>query len=394
MCSSKKNEEIFINREKKVIVPAQRYFNILANGLASFPDVEVTCISALPISSSTSFKKVYFEECETVDGVDYIYLPFKNGKISRFLSIYKNTKKYVNKWINANKNDECYLLTDVSPWLCAIPARKVAAKKIPTIGCVTDLPLMQIKKGRLSIRSLINIITCYVSNSSMKKYDGHIILTEAMKHKVSSVRKPYIVAECMVDASKIPSFEANRFSGKRIFLYAGGIEKRYGIENLVNAFEKTENNDIELWIYGSGDYVSDLINPKKKLTKTFYKGCLSSNEIFEIEKKATFLVNPRPTCSDFTKYSFPSKTAEYMTAGRPVLSTKLPGIPDDYKNYILWFDDESEESFISKITDVLKMSDDEITSFGQKAYDFCVSNKNGEKQALRIIEFLKTNFKG
>ena len=53
------------------------------------------------------------------------------------------------------------------------------------------------------------------------------------------------------------------------------------------------------------------------------------------ELKATLLVNPRPTTEEFTIYSFPSKNMEYMASGTPLLTTKLPGMPEEYHQYVL-----------------------------------------------------------
>ena len=38
-------------------------------------------------------------------------------------------------------------------------------------------------------------------------------------------------------------------------------------------------------------------------------------------------VNPRQNNEEFTKYSFPSKTMEYLASGVPVVAYKLDGIP-------------------------------------------------------------------
>lgn len=392
-CSKNKNENLYNERKKKVIIPSQRFFNTLANGLASIPNVYVTCLSALPMSRSTSDKKYFAEELDSENGINFIYMPFKNGLISRYISIYKNTQKYVKKWILKNKNNNCFIITDITIWHCAIAARIAASKKVPTIACVTDLPLMQIKKGPLSFKRIMNYVSCHISNASLHRYDGYILLTESMKNMVSKKEKPYIVTECMVDDREIESFEiAKNSNTKEIFIYAGGIEKRYGIEEFVNAFEMVENSNVELWLYGSGDYVNELEKKQPTFKKTFYKGCVSSNEIFQKEKLASFLVNPRPTSDAFTMYSFPSKTIEYIMAGRPVISTRLPGIPKEYEPFIIWFNDSNCEEYIRTINSVVKMSIKEREEIALKAYEFCKS-KTGKKQASRIVDFLKdSNF--
>ena len=60
-----------------------------------------------------------------------------------------------------------------------------------------------------------------------------------------------------------------------------------------------------------------------------FLGMLPRTDVLELQSKATILVNPRQPVGDFTKYSFPSKTIEYMASGTPLLMYKLPGIPEE-----------------------------------------------------------------
>ena len=50
-------------------------------------------------------------------------------------------------------------------------------------------------------------------------------------------------------------------------------------------------------------------------------------------------VNPRPGAADFTRYSFPSKTLEYLDAGKPVLAYRNDGIPPEYDEHLLYISD-------------------------------------------------------
>jgi glycosyltransferase involved in cell wall biosynthesis len=42
------------------------------------------------------------------------------------------------------------------------------------------------------------------------------------------------------------------------------------------------------------------------------------------------MLNPRDPSWRGTPYSFPSKLLEYLTTGKPIISTRLPGIPAEY----------------------------------------------------------------
>ena len=55
-------------------------------------------------------------------------------------------------------------------------------------------------------------------------------------------------------------------------------------------------------------------------------------------KEAKLLINLRNPEDKYTKYSFPSKTFEYMVSGTPFFTTKLEGIPSEYYNYLYCID--------------------------------------------------------
>ena len=65
---------------------------------------------------------------------------------------------------------------------------------------------------------------------------------------------------------------------------------------------------------------------------------------------ATLLINPRFSNEEYTKYSFPSKNMEYMASGTPILTTKLPGMPKEYYEYIYLFEEESIEGMKNKMS--------------------------------------------
>ena len=97
---------------------------------------------------------------------------------------------------------------------------------------------------------------------------------------------------------------------------------------------RTHSDDIELWLFGSGDMEKDITDYCKSDQRIKYFGMVPREKVVKFEKKAKLLVNPRPTNNEFTKYSFPSKTIEYMASGTPLLTTRLPGIPSEYFDHV------------------------------------------------------------
>ena len=142
-------------------------------------------------------------------------------------------------------------------------------------------------------------------------------------------------------ADKSPSL--SRKESPRVCLYAGSVCALYGLPELVEGFRKADLPNARLVIYGPGDYVEELKAICAEDPRVEYGGMLLSSQVVEKEMEATLLVNPRPTDEEYVKYSFPSKTMEYMASGTPVLTTRLPGMPAEYYPYVEFIDEETPE---------------------------------------------------
>lgn len=395
LCSTDKYNEIFRLRNKPIITPSQKFFDLLIRGMTDEAcDVKITCMSALPVSASSCNKLFWNKEVESVnDNLSYLYLPFINGKLLRYVTLYFSSFFYSVKWFLRNrKQGECCFISDPLVYTITNPTF-LAAKlcNISKIMILTDLP--SYAEEKIESRGILPYIKKIINRRIEKQiecYDGYVVLTDEMNNVVNPYDRPSLTVECSVEAASTLTNVDKQNSCMRTIVYAGGVYKKYGVEKLVRAFAKGEFENTELVIYGNGDYTEELVQFCNENPCVRYGGCVSLSEIVEIEKKATLLVNPRPTADDYTRYSFPSKTAEYLVSGTPVLSTKLVGIPSDYEGYIFWFNEESEEGIIEALRVVLMHSDEELQAFGEKARKFMLSNKENHIQGKRITDFVQS----
>ena len=127
----------------------------------------------------------------------------------------------------------------------------------------------------------------------------------------------------------------------------------------------------------------------KEDPRVFYGGMLLNSQIVEKEMEASLLVNPRPIGEEYVKYSFPSKTMEYMSTGTPALTTVLPGMPKEYHPYVYLLEDESKEGIAKKLTEILTQSDEALFEKGMKARRFVLEEKNNVIQAKKILNMLE-----
>ena len=100
------------------------------------------------------------------------------------------------------------------------------------------------------------------------------------------------------------------------------------------------------------------------------------------------MVNPRPTDEEYTKYSFPSKNMEYMVSGTAVLTTNLPGMPEEYKQYVYLIEDESVDGVCKALKKISELSEEEVMNKSRLAREFVLSEKNNKIQTKKIIELI------
>ena len=116
-----------------------------------------------------------------------------------------------------------------------------------------------------------------------------------------------------------------------------------------------------------------------------YLGVLPHHITVDLQERALALVNPRPSKLDFTRFSFPSKTIEYLESGNPVVCFDLPGIPKDYRDYLFIVKNDSAVDLSEALKRVLSMSDQERIDNALREITFLLENKTEKMQIKRIL---------
>ena len=160
--------------------------------------------------------------------------------------------------------------------------------------------------------------------------------------------------------------------------------------NLVQAFQRISNPNVELWICGSGDSAEAIAAAAKQDTRIKFYGLVDSQTALKMQHQATILVNPRTSEGEYTKYSFPSKTMEYLLAGKSVIINRLPGIPEEYYNYAFTPVNESIEAFSQCIADVLNMDKEMRRQRAVGGRQFIINCKNSVVQMKRVLDMIES----
>ena len=77
-----------------------------------------------------------------------------------------------------------------------------------------------------------------------------------------------------------------------------------------------------------------------------------------------------------------------MLSGNPVLTFNIPGIPEEYFDYLIEMKDTTPSSIAEAIKKVAVMPSNEITERGEKSRDFVLEQKNKNAQSKKILDFL------
>ena len=378
-CSDRVYKQLFSDVKVKPAFQSQKYHRLLIEGLAAHADVDV--VAAPPVNRAVLKESFISLPEEEEGGARYHYIPAIRNPILKLAYVAAGT---FGKTLRYARKDSAVIVDCLNRTTAFFALLAAKVKGCRCVGIITDLPDMLGGSG-FSVK---------MANCVIRHCTDYVLLTEAMNDYIRNPGKPYVVLEGHSDISmgeKLPS--AEKKTHPRSVFYAGGVSRQYGLGDLVEGFRLADLPNTRLEIYGPGDYVKELQEIAKEDDRIFYGGMLLNSEIVEREQQATLLVNPRPTHEEFVKYSFPSKTMEYMASGTPVLTTRLPGMPGEYYPYVSFIDQETPEGIAAALTEVLAASDETLFAKGLAARAFVLEGRNNVVQAGKLLDMLKKDVK-
>jgi len=367
-------------------------WNII-KGLEYFNEIDFTYISSRPITDYPYFPKIRIKKNRWIVNIynkkiEIQEIPFFNYSILKIITklistLYYSLKKF---YLKPNKSGVIVYSVHVPYMLTGLIISRIF--NIDYIAVWTDPPAVS-TIYESGLKSKLRSFELKLSKYLMKKATKVIAVTKYLAEDFAP-GKPYLIIEGIINIDDIShlSKSEKKFTNDVIkIVYTGSLEKRYGIKNIVDGFILLKEKNAVLEIYGRGDFENELLVITKHKHNVKYKGFLPNDEILKVQREADFLINARSSKEEFVKYSFPSKTLEYMISGTPLITTILPGIPDEYKDYVIVLDDNNPETIAKKLKEVLEYSNNECINIGLKARQFA-ETKNYISQARKIIDFL------
>ena len=339
------------------------------------------------------YKRPHFQAIETtfdttisVFGPPFLTIRFIKS-ISRFISAFKGLKRQGREAMNG-ETIQIIVYSANLPLISAALLYAAATRNAHVCLVLPDFPEFM-GSGGIFYRFAKSIESAIFKRLS-KRVAKFVVLTDFMALRLNLKNERYIVVEGIFNQSDYAaakqgtSLESKNFT----FLYTGTLAKRYGILDLLSAFSRIKNDNARLQICGEGDAKPDVISYCQRDTRATYLGQVSRDVALSLQRDADVLVNPRRPEGEYTKYSFPSKTLEYMASGKPVIMHSLPGIPYEYHEFLLLPSTPDTSGLASVMQRVLEMRAEELAAIGAKGKIFIFQNKTTIHQGRRIAEFL------
>ena len=355
----------------------QNLHNRIIRSLAMTHEVEV--ISIRPFSKRYC-KLRKLASAKTSEGkITWNYLDIKRHKVSRFISARRQAKKLLSKM---NLKD-CIILTDtLNPYILNSSTSLAKKYHLPIIGVCINTPSGIHNTGKSYTTFLL---------SMSDDLSGYITLTSGLNELYNENSRASILLEGVIE-SKFKEVDVSQYD--KYLFYNGSLEEKYGIYDLINAYNALNRDDLKLVIAG---YHSFEENRFKKAVESnpniIYVGMSNADEILSLERGALLNINPRPYSEDFDRYLIPVNMLDYLSSNSLTVSVKNSKLQKYFDDDCIWVNSSDTEDLVAGINKALALSEEErakmikkATNDMNKAYSMAVVNK---KLILFLKQFLK-----
>jgi glycosyltransferase involved in cell wall biosynthesis len=339
------------------------------------------------------------------EGIEFIYPSGTTGKSKYFLkksfNVLKGMLKAGGILIKERKHTDAVLM--VTNALYHILFFKIVTKilKIKYLQEKSELPFINKKSG-----GIFKIYSFWYIKLVYKCFDGMLVISQYLyDYFKPRVRKKFrlLIVPIIVDPEGFIS-PAGESAGKgknadRSIVYSGTLcEGKDGVLTLIKAFNiiAEKYKDLKLYLVGHTEKQEDiqkidaLLKQLKLEQRVILNGFVIWERLVELLNGAVLLALAKPS-SRQAEACFPTKLAEYLATGNPVVVTKLGSIPlylTDGENAFL-SEPDSVEAFAQKMDYVL--SHPGISGkVGALGRELAQGEFNYRTQTKRIVEFIES----
>lgn len=216
--------------------------------------------------------------------------------------------------------------------------------------------------------------------------DGQVFLSWWGYENCPSERKLHLDSGC--GGIHFRPGESRTLAGRKLVLYAGKIGDYGGAGLMADAFRQVPGDDVEFHICGRGRHPV-LDKAVQEDSRIKLHGFVDDETLDRFCREATVFVNPRDPASSQNRLIFPSKIHQYLSYGKPVVSTWTPGLAPTYKDVLNIAEESDAGSLAKEIAKVLAQPPEALIKWQTRVHKMLEEEHSWRTQAGRLIEFAK-----
>lgn len=192
---------------------------------------------------------------------------------------------------------------------------------------------------------------------------------------------------------------ADRFNGlppdgrgpswRPTFVHTGALDKWRGLRFMDAVTHRLAEVRPDIRIVLCGKLTTEERAHFDGLDNVEYRGFVTEQELSEICRKADGFLNVRDPDVGDNILNYPSKVPQYLSWGRPIISTWIDSFSKDYRDVLCVNDDNTPESFVRKVVEVCGWGDGERLAHFNKVKTWFEWNKLWPVQAKRLYEWIQ-----
>ena len=305
--------------------------------------------------------------------------------LTRFIA----TFVFVSWWILMNKNSRriIIMLGVQSCKLWGVLLAQIFAPCI-TISYLTDdlgIPLNWEK----SLLKKMRLVDVNLMKMGMQRLAGIIAMTTDLGEKLAPGRPTLVMPTIRLStASPVTTNPHNSDGSTFNIVYTGKLCHSYGLDLLLDTFKQANRSNWRLLISGWGEMEDVVREFARDNSQVEYLGLLNSEELSQLRQQADVFVNPKLTSASTSSLAFPSKIVEYLSTGKPVISTDLPIFNRGFRQHLIIAQSDSPEELIRCLDDVMSWDDDQRESWRLPTLRFVNEELSPAIQGVRIRGFV------
>lgn len=325
---------------------------------------------------------------KTEDGTPVTMAPYINTVGLKHLSRFFFTLLFMLRWVLLHqKSNRVVILHGVqSCKIWGVILSQVFGKCtiIPVI--TDDLAIPQKWEG--AFRRNFRRVDLKLMQMGLQKVAGVVVMAPKLAEKLAPGR-PILLMPAIQNTRRTPfQVKSKKPSEPFTIVYTGGLSEDYGINLLLDAFQKANCDDWQLLISGWGPLEKTVKDFAEKNSHAYFLGMVSQEELSDLYGRADVLVNPKLSDTAFAEMSFPSKIVEYLGTGKPVVSTCLPVFDDDFKKHLILTQADTPDELIRCLNEVWNWSDQRLEEYKDENLSFVNEQLSPPVQGRRIRDFV------